>query len=285
MNLASPLRYPGGKGAMAELLSKIRQQNGVGGLSQAEPFAGGAGASLSLLYGERTPEVLINDADPAIRDFWWALTERGQKFNAMLFAVRASMAEWHRQRDAYRDARTGRLRRGFAAFYLNRCNRSGIIMNGGPIGGVKQRGTWRINARFNKTTLSARCKKVIAYSDRIRVSGMDGIKFIDSVDTKQTFLFIDPPYFHKGPTLYLNGLNEVYHNSLANRLRSLPESAAWVLTYDDCPEIRKLYREWANVRPFTLRYTASERKKGREVLITPKWMRLPRNQKSHSIGW
>jgi DNA adenine methylase len=285
LNLASPLRYPGGKGAMAGMLAEIRRRNGVAGLSQAEPFAGGAGASLSLLYTERAPEVLINDADPAMHDFWWALTERGKDFEKLLSGTRASMAEWRRQRDVYRSPRPARLKRGFAAFYLNRCNRSGIIMNGGPIGGIKQTGEWKIGARFNKESLLSRCRKIGEYADRIKVSGMDGIKFIDSVNTKETFLFIDPPYYHKGPLLYLNGLDEDYHKALAKKLRSMPEDAAWVLTYDDCAEIRKLYRDWATVRPFTLRYTASERKQGREVLITPKWMELPKSQKSLAIEW
>ena len=270
---------------MTAMLAEIRQQNGVSGMAQAEPFAGGAGASLSLLYAERTPEILINDADPAIHAFWWALTKRGNEFEQILSRTRASMAEWKRQRIVYQSARTGRLKRGFAAFYLNRCNRSGIIMNGGPIGGTDQTGKWKIGARFNKEALLARCSKIGEYADRIKVSGMDGIKFIDGVDTNATFLFIDPPYYHKGPLLYLNGLNESYHKALAEKLKSLPEQAAWVLTYDDCAEIRELYRGWAVVRPFALRYTASERRKGREVLITPRWMTLPKTQKSLAIEW
>jgi len=270
---------------MTEMLSEIRRRNGVAGTAQAEPFAGGAGASLSLLFAERAPEILINDADPAVRDLWWALTKRGDEFRKILSGTRASMAEWRRQRDAYRNSQTDRFKRGFAAFYLNRCNRSGIIINGGPIGGAEQTGKWKIGARFNKEALLARCQKIGEFADRIKVSGMDGIKFIDSVDAKEIFLFIDPPYYHKGPLLYLNGLDEAYHRALAEKLKSLPEEAAWVLTYDDCPEIRKLYRDWAAVRPFTLRYTASERKKGREVLITPKWMILPKTQKSLTIEW
>jgi DNA adenine methylase len=270
---------------MAGVLAEIRRQNGVAGLAQAEPFAGGAGASLSLLFEERTREVFINDADPAMHDFWWALTARNDAFGRLLSKTRASMAEWRRQRDVYRNTDTGRLRRGFAAFYLNRCNRSGIILNGGPIGGTKQTGKWKIGARFNKEVLLERCQKIGEYADRIRVSGMDGIKFIDGVNTKETFLFIDPPYYHKGPLLYLNSLDAEYHKALAEKLQSLPEHAAWVLTYDDCPEIRKLYRGWASTRSFKFRYTAAERKQGREVLITPKWMALPRRQKSLAIVW
>src|SRR6267154_345158 len=151
MKTSSPLRYPGGKSAMSSLLSQVKFVNGLGRLSLAEPFAGGAGASLSLLYLEEAPDIFINDGDPAIHDFWWAVTNKTKQFLKLIAETRVSMAEWRRQRDIYRSKeRVSRLRRGFAAFYLNRCNRSGIIMNGGPIGGVKQLGEWKLNARFNK---------------------------------------------------------------------------------------------------------------------------------------
>jgi DNA adenine methylase len=285
MRTASPLRYPGGKSAMAGLLSGIRQLNGLGSFATAEPFAGGAGASLSLLYGEETPEIHINDADRSIYNFWWAVLNRGEDFADLIAQKRVSMAEWRRQRDIYRSGgRVSRLRRGFAAFYLNRCNRSGIIMNGGPIGGVKQTGEWSLGARFNKKELSERCRRVAEYRDRIHVSACDGLKFLENRDPSSTFFFIDPPYFEKGKTLYLNALDHDYHRALAARLRTMPD-AAWVLTYDDCPEIRRMYRGWTTVRGFSLRYVASERRRGREILIAPKWLHLPPEQSSAAIEW
>lgn len=285
MNTSSPLRYPGGKSSMVGLLSQIIRLNGLGRRAIAEPFAGGAGASLSLLYREETPEIHINDADPAIHDLWWTLVRRPEPFLAMLSRTRVNMTEWRRQRDVYRCAdRVSRLRRGFAAFYLNRCNRSGIIMNGGPIGGVKQTGEWKINARYNKPELRQRCERISEYRDRIHVNGQDGVEFIEERDAGATFFFIDPPYFVKGPTLYLNTLDKTYHEALASRLKALSDDA-WVLTYDDCPEIRKMYRGWATIRPFSLRYTASRRRSGREVMIVPKWMQLPRHQDSAALSW
>ena len=270
---------------MAGLLSQIRRLNGLGDRPIAEPFAGGAGASLSMLYLEETPEIHINDADSAIYDFWWSIINRSKQFADMISTARVNMAEWRRQRDVYRDhGRVARLRRGFAAFYLNRCNRSGIIMNGGPIGGVKQEGNWKIDARFNKSDLRSRCEKVAEYRDRVHVSGHDGIEFIENHDADSTFFFIDPPYFDKGKTLYLNVLDEGYHVALANRLKSMA-NAAWVLTYDDCPEIRQIYRGWTTIRPFSLRYTAAARRTGREVLIVPHWLRLPASQESAAILW
>ena len=173
---------------MAGLLGGIRKLNGLGDRVISEPFAGGAGASLTLLYLEETPEISINDADPAIHDFWWAVINRPKQFASMISTTRVCMTEWRRQRDVYRDCRpVSRIRRGFAAFYLNRCNRLGIIMNGGPIGGVKQKGKWKLNARYNKTNLRQRCEKISEYQDRIHISGCDGIKFIASQDEDSTF--------------------------------------------------------------------------------------------------
>lgn len=285
MTISSPLRYPGGKSSMAGLLSQLRRLNGLGDRAIAEPFAGGAGASLTLLYLEETHEIYINDVDPAIHDFWWTVVNRPQPFVDMLTKARVSMAEWLRQRDVYRNSSyVSRLRRGFSAFYLNRCNRSGIIMNGGPIGGVKQTGKWKLDARFNKPELRRRCEKISEYRDRVHVSCRDGIEFIERLDAASTLFFIDPPYFVKGKTLYLNALDEKYHVGLASRLKSMGD-AAWVLTYDDCPEIRRMYRGWATIRPFSLRYSAADRRSGKEVLIAPKWMRLPTSQSSAAIAW
>lgn len=270
---------------MADLLVGIRRLNGLGGRAIAEPFAGGSGASLTLLYLEETHKIFINDADQAIYAFWSSLVNRPRTFLQMLSSARVTMAEWRRQRDAYRDKnRVSRLRRGFSAFYLNRCNRSGIIMNGGPIGGVTQKGKWRLDARFNRSELLRRCEKVAEYSDRIRVSCDDGLRFIEKLKPESVFLFIDPPYFEKGPTLYLNALDTAYHAALAARLQAMREES-WVLTYDDCPAVRKMYRGWAAIRPFFLRYTAAERRTGKEIMITPKWMRLPEQQDSAALRW
>ncbi len=285
MKHASPLRYPGGKSAMAGLLRLIRRINNLGNLTIAEPFAGGAGASLGLLYLEETPQIYINDLDPAVRDFWWAVVNRPQEFCKRIRNINVNMAEWRRQRAIYRNGgRVDRLTRGFAAFYLNRSNRSGIMMNGGPVGGVKQDGKWKLDARFNKPELVRRCQRVAEYRDRISVSGLDGMQFIDSLDADTTMFFIDPPYFHKGKTLYMNGLAETYHVALAEKLRGMKDRA-WIATYDDCPEIRKLFAGWATIKPFSLRYVASDRRTGKEILIAPKWLRLPKTQLSLAIGW
>ena len=275
MRVASPLRYPGGKASMTGILSEIRGLNGLGDYAVAEPFAGGAGASLSLLYRGETSKIHINDLDPAIYAFWYSAVHEIEALLGLLDERPVSVEEWTRQRDIYRAADSSRLEIGFAAFYLNRCNRSGIIKNGGVIGGLDQRGRWKIGARFYKPTLRERLERIAARREDISVTALDGIEFIGTLDQASTMYFIDPPYYDKGSRLYLNVPLPDYHERLAAKLRGMGDAAAWVLTYDDCPEVRELYEAWANVQSFTLRYTASERRQGKEFLITPRLLDLP----------
>ncbi len=270
---------------MSNVLSQVVSMNNLGDRTFAEPYAGGAGAALTLLYTEMAPEISINDADPAVYALWWSIIYRSRDFLRLLEDTPVTIEEWLRQRAIYRTRKPlSRLHRGFSAFYLNRCNRSGIIADGGPIGGIQQQGRWKLDARFNKSTLRSRLEKIMEYSDRIRISGTDGIDFMSKLDPASTFYFINPPYFHKGETLYLNSLTSDYHANLASRLRSTP-AAAWVLTYDDCPEIRSMYGDWASIHPFSLRYSAAERRKGTEIIITPREMKLPAYQSSEAILW
>ena len=275
MSVASPLRYPGGKASLAGVLSEIRDVNGLGDYAVAEPFAGGAGASLSLLYRGETPKIHINDLDPAIHAFWQSAVHDSEALLSLLDERPVSVDEWKGQRDIYRAGGPSRLELGFAAFYLNRCNRSGIIKDGGVIGGLDQSGQWKIDARFNKPTLRERLERIAAHREEISVTGLDGIQLIGTLDQASTMFFIDPPYYGKGSRLYLNVPLPDYHERLAAKLRGMGNAAVWVLTYDDCPEVRELYEEWANVQSFSLRYTASERRQGEEFLITPKSLHMP----------
>lgn len=285
MGPASPLRYPGGKATLAGLLNRIRVANQLRDLEFAEPYAGGAGAALTLLFRDEAPAIHINDADQAIFDIWWAILERIDQFSEMIHTAPLTVDEWRRQRAVYRNpGSVSRVERAFAAFYLNRCNRSGIIRNGGPIGGIEQAGKWRLDARFSRLRLVERCQRVSRERSRIHLSAQDGIEFLRGLAGTGVFFFLDPPYFEKGPTLYLNALDPPYHAALAQVLRTMDDTP-WVLTYDDCPEVRALYQDWATIRSYSLRYSASKRRSGGELLIAPHWLILPTDTGSAAIRW
>lgn len=275
----SPLRYPGGKQVLSRVLARLVTMNGAAGGTYVEPYAGGAGAALSLLMGEHVDRIMINDADACICAFWNAVLNRTDDFVDLVRGTPTTVQEWRRQRAVYQHPRRhSALRVGFATFFLNRCNRSGIIANGGPIGGLKQGGPWKIDARFNRDTLEERVRQVAMYRDRILVSNLDAMEFLDRQvrhlgRTDRPFVYLDPPYFEKAEDLYMNHYRPQDHAALAQYVRGeLPHP--WVMSYDNAPQIRRLYKGLRKV-PFRLDYSAGERRVGTEILIISEGFSLP----------
>lgn len=284
----SPLRYPGGKQILARVLAHLVHVNKREGGIYAEPYAGGGGAALSLLYGEHVQLLLLNDADRNIFAFWDSVLNKTSRFLKLLETTPVTIREWERQREVYRHpSRHSLLRLGFATFYLNRCNRSGIIGNGSVIGGLDQTGKWKIDARFNRVTLRRRIERIALYRDRIRVSNMDALQFLrgelsERDTTGRAFVYLDPPYFGMGDRLYLNAYQREDHRNLSRYLID-EASFVWVLSYDNCRQIRDLYREVRRVR-FALGYSAREWRLGRELLIFKPDVTFPERWKTKIPG-
>lgn len=274
----TPLRYPGGKACLAPALTALIEANGIHRPIIAEPYGGAAGASLELLFGEYSNSLLINDLDYRIFSFWWAVLNKNTEFAERIRSVPLTIPEWRRQRDIYRNYR--RHRRfdvGFATFYLNRTNRSGILINGGPIGGLQQKGKWGLDARFYRSTLVDRVQRLGAYKERILFYNQEAVTFVEALSRRSEqhplFVYLDPPYYEKGADLYLSRYTHEDHVRLSDTLRNVCHPH-WALTYDDVPEVRKLYRH-CQLIPFSLRYTAHHSRKGKELLILPRGLDVP----------
>jgi DNA adenine methylase len=76
----SPLRYPGGKACIFSFITKLFYENNLIGTNYAEPYAGGAGLALKLLYNEYVNEIHINDFDRAIYCFWNVIMSDNVRF-------------------------------------------------------------------------------------------------------------------------------------------------------------------------------------------------------------
>jgi DNA adenine methylase len=265
---ASPLRYPGGKAALADFLSDLIIANDLHDGVYVEPFAGGAGAAIELLKREVVSKILINDLDFPIYAFWKSAIEETERFVERLMTVPITIREWEKAREVYRAADRRRVfETGFSTFFLNRCNRSGIIAGAGPIGGFEQEGNYKIDARFNRVGLAHRFRVLQRYADCITITNMDGLALLRRPPKimKGAFVYLDPPYVHKGPQLYLRAFEESCHNNLAKLLHK-PTPFRWVLTYDDAPIIRKLYAQSRKCL-LSLGYSAASRGQGSEWLI------------------
>lgn len=270
----SPLRYPGGKGLLYSRLRTIIRENNLTKSVYVEPYAGGAGAALALLISGQVSKIVINDLDPAIHAFWAAVVGDPSEFTDRLRSVDLSVAEWERQRTTYLSAsRDDFMSLGFATFYLNRTNRSGLL-NGGPIGGKDQTGNYKIDARFNREGLAERIRLIALHADRITVANEDGLKIIERFGgNDDAFIYADPPYFEKAGSLYLNAFQQSDHEDLANCLEDV-EHARWILTYDNVPSVATLYSNYRR-RLFSLNYSAHRVAKANEVMVFSTSMTIP----------
>lgn len=285
----SPLRYPGGKARMAPWLTDIFESL-VGPMDVEiwlEPFGGGAGAALTALTGGKVPEAWIVEANPALAAFWTAVMDDGPALAAQVETIAPSLAVFQESREKVRAALAGdtmnSFELGLAAFILNRCSRSGMIMPSvGPIGGKSQSGRDTINARFNGQALADRIRTVHALGNRFKVFAGDGISFLEDLPTSgvqdEVFCFVDPPYIGVGNDLYAIGMDDDLHERLAGALNRL--TAPWLLTYDAHPRIPLLY-PGSDVVEFDIPHTAGSSRVGTEYLVLGPGMQLP---KSNPLG-
>ena len=262
----SPLRYPGGKGALYARLRQLIRDSGFAGCTYVEPYAGGAGAGLSLLVSGQVDYVVINDLDPAIHAFWQLLVSSPDVLISRILSTPLDVAEWRRQKEVYSSARAEDVEAlGFATFFLNRTNRSGIL-NGGPIGGLDQTGAYKIDARFNREKLVERIRILKLYSANITVTSRDGADVIsDYAGRPRTFIYADPPYFEKAGSLYMNSFRAGDHEKLARTLNGAAD-AAWLLTYDNVPAVNRLYPDRRR-RLFELCYSANGATRAHEIAV------------------
>src|SRR3546814_13206529 len=132
MQFITPLRYPGGKGRLTQVVADIMESNDLIGGHYAEPYAGGASVALSLLMLEYASHIHINDLNPSIHAFWDAVLNETDRLCAMIKNKRVTMAEWRRQHDVQNDPDADSLDLAYSTFFLNRTTRSGIIFGGRP---------------------------------------------------------------------------------------------------------------------------------------------------------
>ena len=262
----SPLRYPGGKNQMYDTVRRIIESSQLRGCHYVEPFAGGAGIAIRLLFDGIVNEITINDYDIAIYSFWHSIVHHTVDFINLIERTPITINEWHRQKNIYTNPDIHTVfDLGFSTFFLNRTNRSGIL-KAGPIGGFSQTGDYSIDCRFNKIRLIALIKKIAELKDRINICNIDAKNLIDNFENNNTFFFIDPPYFNKGKKLYANFFEYNDHKELAEIIESELQDTPWIITYDVCKEIKDIYsNRIANT--LSLTYSLQNKKKANEYMF------------------
>lgn len=274
MKFYSPLRYPGGKNKLAKFVALLCQKNNING-HYVEPYAGGASVALFLLINGYVKDITINDYDRSIYAFWYSVLNHTEKLCKLIENTDVNISNWNKQKEIQKNkSRASILKLGFSTFYLNRVNRSGII-NGGVIGGIDQKGNYKIDCRFNKKDLINRIRLIASYKDKISLYNLDAIELIKEIKkkNKNTIFYLDPPYFVRGQSLYMNSYEHRDHKKISDFIKN-DKNINWIVSYDDVKEIRKLYENFRQVKSKII-YTAYEIREGKEILFFSNNLKIP----------
>lgn len=264
---STPLRYPGGKAKLINYTTSLITQNNYLGCTYVEPFAGGAGLAIQLLFNGIVNRLILNDKDRSVYALWHSILHQPDELIDLLLNTDITIDSWHMQKDVQlRKDTENLLSLGFSTLFLNRTNRSGIL-NAGPIGGKKQNGNFKLDCRFDKQDIINRIRKITQVSHLIEFYNHDAIYFIENIInpiTDRVFIFFDPPYHIQGPGLYLNHYKDDGHRMLSTIISNVQHP--WIVTYDNTPLINELYSNFT-CTTYQLNYSAQNPQKGTELMI------------------
>lgn len=280
----TPLRYPGGKSKLTPFILEMLVENNISG-HYVEPYAGGAGVGIQLLLSRKVNHIHLNDSDFGIYAFWHSVLNKNEEFCQMISEASMTVKEWRRQQGIFKKGdRRKKLELGFSLFYLNRCNRSGIL-NAGVIGGLDQTGNYKMDARFSRNDLIRRIETIGLFKDKISISNFDAEyyiqNYIPNLPEGDTLVYLDPPYYEKGSDLYPNHYDKSDHKQLAKVIQKEIRHK-WVLSYDGVPEILDLYKKRRHFI-YDLQYSVAKSYKGKEVFVFSDRLKLPKQCKLKQI--
>lgn len=269
-------RYPGGKTKLREpILACLAQQISQTTFSYGEPFFGGGSIGLAFLTHHRPQSIWLNDKDAGLAALWTSVMKYPHELQCLI-------RKFHPSVRAFEDFKqellamttvpsrsTHLVQLGFKKLAIHQISYSGLgTKSGGPLGGQQQESKYKIDCRWSSKYL---CQKIDTMAHQMsrwtfqpdHCTAQDFEPMIRST-THHQLLYLDPPYYEQGNKLYQHGFTVSDHHRLADALQQT--SHDWVLSYDDCSTIRKLYR-WAKIKKLTVGYSINTARVRKELLI------------------
>lgn len=241
----SPLRYPGSKQNLIPYIERILVHNCLSPDILVEPFVGGGSVFLSLITRGIAEEAIISDYDPLLYSFWSTVFSEPHLLIEFVEHVHVDLKTFYKYKKVSKNPKSfNKNQLAKACLFLNRTSFSGIIApSAGPIGGSRQESEYKIDCRFNRSAIISKIEYISAFQDQVTILPYDWQKAVSHSLKKyskgKVLFYFDPPFYHKAKDLYRTFFAKPQHEKLAAFLHKFPHN--WVLSYDNAPEIRKLY--------------------------------------------
>ena len=265
----SPFRYPGGKFYARHLILERISDH----LDYCEPFAGGA----SIFFAkEKSRFSVLNDLDEEVMNTLIQIRDNVECLIDLLDGIKATKKNHHFYKTRYTPSSD--LERAFRWYYLNRTSYSGIMRSENCYWGFGKKYSMRPeNWPPHLRTVSDKLQGV-------KLTSLDFEPVIEGLPDG-CFIFVDPPYYNADQQKFYNCTFLLEdHKRLASCLKRHSNRLSFLLTYDDHPEVRELYKWAATIEEQQWNYTINrtddqkrgikkkdgfrrERYKGREIFI------------------
>jgi DNA adenine methylase len=228
---------------------------------------------------------IISDNDRLIYSFWHVLFSDPKYLIRFIKRIRIDLENFHTYKAVAKNAEDYSEKKvAEACIFLNRTSFSGIMTDRvGPLGGYKQTSDYKIYCRFNKERIIEKIKLISSFRRKVVVLPYDWKDTIEYAENwllkrkrlNKAFFYFDPPFFNKACDLYRKYFSIEDHRRFCDFILSLKYD--WVLSYDDAPEIRRMYKRNGNApmhveMPYSI--NSGGRRLEKELIITP--LSLPR---------
>lgn len=242
-----PLKIVGGKYRKRQFyiaeLFKLMNDNIV---EYREPFAGSAAVGFELMrYNSNIEHMWLNDIDPLTANLWRVIKDYPDLFKEYIKLETISEERYDAFLERVKNCSNipycdlDQLEFALYKLIVNKLSYSGY-------GAMGSKCVSNFSKRYHTKNL---CKSVQLINARmndftVRISNLDFEQVIRDT-TYPALIYLDPVYYDKGNALYQYGMTDTDHERLSYLLLNTKHN--WLLSYDDAPFIRKLYKS-AKVR-------------------------------------
>jgi DNA adenine methylase len=245
----SLLRYPGGKTRAVEMITKMFPE---GITEMCSPFFGGG--SIEIFMASQGVRVYGYDIFTPLVEFWQTVSKNPKELAKEVKKLHPMSKGKFYKIQKNQNTLKSKMKRAAAFYAINRSSFSGSTMSGGMSPN---------HPRFNIESI-----------DRLREFhnsnfSVNKLSFESALEEhKNIFKYLDPPYLIKQSLYGKNGNThkDFNHTKLCEIIKT---QSNWIMSYNDCPEIREMYSEFKTIVP-TWKYGMSKNKSSNEVIIFSK---------------